>query len=175
MAVNKTKTGSSVSDHIRSILEDGSAAVLVTVIESRDLKTGAKLLSKQDGEPIGDLGDPRLNDAAVLEASRFLLLRDDARSCRVGEFAADLESLSDSVVLFERIEKEPRLVVAGAGHVGASLARLASLVVYQVTLIDDRSEFVARELFASPSEKAVNLVAADDWTDAFRDSVGTGR
>src|SRR6266513_380445 len=175
MAVNKTKTGSSVSDHIRSILEDGSAAVLVTVIESRDLKTGAKLLSKQDGEPIGDLGDPRLNDAAVLEASRFLLLRDDARSCSVGEFAVDLESLSDSVVLFERIEKEPRLVVAGAGHVGASLARLASLVGFQVTLIDDRAEFVARKLFPSSSERDISLVAAESWFEALRDAIGNGR
>jgi len=175
MAVNKTKTGSSVGDHVRIVLEEGSTAALVTVIKSRDLKVGAKLLAKQSGETIGDLGEPRLNDAVIREASSFLLLRADARSSRVGEFAADLTSLSDSIVLFERIEKEPRLVVAGAGHVGASLARLASLVGYRVTLIDDRAEFVARELFASPAEQSINLVAADSWADALRDAVGNGR
>src|SRR5713226_7743722 len=109
MAVNKTKAETSVSDHIRLVLEEGSGAVLVTVIESRDLKTGAKLLAKQSGETIGDLGDPKLNDAAVREASRFLLLRDDARSSRVGDFATDLSLHSESIVLFERIEKEPHL------------------------------------------------------------------
>ena len=175
MTVNKTKTGSSVGDHVRIVLEEGSTAALVTVIKSRDLKVGAKLLAKQSGETIGDLGEPRLNDAVIREASSFLLLRDDARSSRVGEFAADLTSLTDSIVLFERIEKEPCLVVSGAGHVGASLARLASLVGYRVTLIDDRAEFVSRELFASPSEQSINLVAADSWADALRDAVGNGR
>ncbi|HEY0350238.1 MAG TPA: XdhC family protein [Pyrinomonadaceae bacterium] len=175
MAINKTNTGTSISDHIRIVLAEGSTAVLVTVIESRDLKTGAKLLAKSGGETTGDLGDPKLNDAAVREGSRFLTLRADARSSRVSEFAADLTSLSDSIVLFERIEKEPRLVVAGAGHVGASLARLASLVGYRVILIDDRAEFVARELFAAPSERQINLVAAESWSEALRDAIGNGR
>jgi len=175
MAINKTNTGTSVSDHIRIVLAEGSTAVLVTVIESRDLKTGAKLLAKSSGETTGDLGDPKLNDAAVREGSRFLTLRADARSSRVSEFAADLTSLSDSIVLFERIEKEPRLVVAGAGHVGASLARLASLVGYRVILIDDRGEFVTRELFAAPSERQINLVAAESWSEALRDAIGNGR
>ena len=175
MAVNKTNTGTSVSDHIRIVLAEGSTAALVTVIESRDLKTGSKLLAKSNGETIGDLGDPKLNDAAVREGSRFLTLRADARSSRVSEFAAGLTALSDSIVLFERIEKEPRLVVAGAGHVGASLARLASLVGYRVTLIDDRAEFVVRELFASPSEREINLVPAESWSIALRDAIGNGR
>src|SRR6266850_675855 len=164
MAINKTTTGPSVSDQIRIVLAEGSTAVLVTVIESRDLKAGAKLLAKQSGDTVGDLGEPRLNDAAVREASRFLLRRDDARSSRVGEFASDLTWLSDSTVLFERIEKEPRLVVAGAGHVGAALARLASLVGYRVTLVDDRAEFVARELFASETEQGIELIVAKDWS-----------
>lgn len=175
MAVDKTKTSNSVSDHIRIVLAEGSTAVLVTVIESRDLKTGAKLLAESGGVTIGDLGDPKLNEAAIREGAKFLTLRADARSSSVGEFAEDLTSLSDSIVLFERIEKEPRLVVAGAGHVGASLARLASLVGYRVTLIDDRAEFVARELFASPSERDVNLVAAESWFEALRDAIGNGR
>jgi xanthine/CO dehydrogenase XdhC/CoxF family maturation factor len=175
MVINKTNTDTSISDHIRIVLAEGSTAVLVTVIESRDLKTGAKLLAKSSGETTGDLGDPKLNDAAVREGSRFLTLRADARSSRVSEFAVDLTSLSDSIVLFERIEKEPRLVVAGAGHVGASLARLASLVGYRVTLIDDRGEFVARELFAAPSERQINLVAAESWSEALRDAIENGR
>jgi xanthine dehydrogenase accessory factor len=175
MTVDKIKTGSSVSEHIRIVLAEGSTAVLVTVIESRDLKTGAKLLAKSSGETIGDLGDPKLNEAAVREGSRFLTLRADARSSSVSEFAADLTSLSDSIVLFERIEKEPRLVIAGAGHVGASLARLAALVGYRVTLIDDRGEFVTRELFSAPSEREINLVAAESWFDALRDAIGSGR
>jgi xanthine dehydrogenase accessory factor len=175
MAVNNPNSSTSVSDQIRIVLAEGLTAVLVTVIESRALKTGVKLLAKSSGETTGDLGDPKLNEAAVREASKFLTLRADARSSSVSEFAADLTTLSDSIVLFERIEKEPRLVVAGAGHVGASLARLASLVGYRVTLIDDRAEFVARELFAAPSEREINLVAAESWFNALRDAIENGR
>ena len=78
-------------------------------------------------------------------------------------------------MLFERIAAEPRLVIAGAGHVGASLARLAALVGYRVTLIDDRAEFVARELFASPNEQSIELIAAKSWSNALREAIGLGR
>jgi xanthine dehydrogenase accessory factor len=93
---------------------------------------------------------------------------------RVADFAPQLESLAPSVLLFERIEAEPSVVVAGAGHVGAALARLAALIGYRVTLIDDRAEFVARDLFQS-HEGHIQLVAAEDWASAIVDAVGNGR
>src|SRR5207253_10193869 len=85
------------------------------------------------------------------------------------------EQFSPALVLFERLEAEPRLIIAGAGHVGASLARLAALIGYRVTLIDDRAEFVARELFASPNEQSIELVAAKSWADALREAIASGR
>ena len=91
------------------------------------------------------------------------------------EFAPDVESLHDSMLLFERIESEPRLIVAGAGHVGASLARLAALVGYKVALIDDRAEFLARELFPGKSEQSIELIVANSWGDALREAIGKGR
>jgi xanthine dehydrogenase accessory factor len=76
-------------------------------------------------------------------------------------------------VLFERVEREPRVVVCGAGHVGASLARLAEAVGYRVTLIDDRADFVTRARFP---ETEIELVAASDgWRRAVQTSVGKGR
>jgi xanthine dehydrogenase accessory factor len=83
--------------------------------------------------------------------------------------------LPDAKMLFERIEAEPRLVIAGAGHVGASLARLAAIAGFRVTLIDDRAEFVDRKLFSSPREESIELVKADDWQAAMRQAVGNGR
>jgi xanthine dehydrogenase accessory factor len=75
-------------------------------------------------------------------------------------------------VLFERIENEPRIVVCGAGHVGASLARLAQTIGYRVTLIDDRADFVTRARFP---EGHIELVSAEGWTASVRAAVGTGR
>jgi xanthine dehydrogenase accessory factor len=83
--------------------------------------------------------------------------------------------LSNARILFERIETEPRLVIAGAGHVGASLARLAAIAGFHVTLIDDRAEFVARNLFSSPREESIEVMKADDWQEAMRAALGNGR
>ena len=63
-------------------------------------------------------------------------------------------------------------MICGAGHVGASLARLARTIGYSTTLIDDRADFVARERF---QDEGIELVAAEDWTSAVRQAVGAGR
>lgn len=42
---------------------------------------------------------------------------------------------------------KPKLVVLGGGHVGKEVARLGSFLDFEVTVIDDREEFVRKELF----------------------------
>ena len=163
-----------LNDDIRAVLEKGSRAVLVTLVQSSLLRVGAKLLVRDDQTASGDLGDQSLNAAVFAEATKFLAGRDEARTVRVSEIAPELPDFAESSVLFERIEIEPQLVVAGAGHVGAALARLAALVRYRVTLIDDRAEFVAREMFASPSEKLIELISKESWAEAIRNAVGNG-
>jgi len=100
--------------------------------------------------------------------------RDEARAIKLRDFAPSAR-FADTKILFERVEAEPRLVIAGAGHVGASLARLGASVGYQVTLIDDREEFVDRNQFAGVAEQGIDLVAAEDWQRAVRDAIGNGR
>ena len=75
-------------------------------------------------------------------------------------------------VLFERIEPEPRLVICGAGHVGAALARIARAVGYRTTLIDDRADFLTRERFP---DEGIELRVARTWTTAVAEAVGQGR
>jgi xanthine dehydrogenase accessory factor len=45
----------------------------------------------------------------------------------------------------ELVEPLPRLVIAGAGHVGRALARLGRLLDFHVTVIDDRSEYANKD------------------------------
>ena len=160
---------------ITALLESGASGVLITVLASDTRRVGAKMLIQNENEIVGDLGDSQLNAAVLRQAGKFLTTRDEARAKRVGDFAPELKHLADSLILFERIEAEPRLVIAGAGHVGASLARLAAMVGYRVSLIDDRAEFVARELFSSPAEQSINLIGAADWSEAVREATGNGR
>src|SRR5712691_1286126 len=181
MTADKTQKESNIiSDAISKVLDEGSVAALATLMSlsenvSSEKRIGAKLLVKESGERIGSLGDAELDVAVSSQAATFLAARDEAKMFSVGEFAPELKQYSGASVLFERIEAEPRLVIAGAGHVGASLARLAALLGYRVTLVDDRAEFVARELFASASEQGIELVPAEHWTDAVREAIGNGR
>lgn len=52
-----------------------------------------------------------------------------------------------SLALFflEPVFPPQHLVIAGAGHIGRALAHLGSLLGFEVTVIDDRSEYASRE------------------------------
>lgn len=156
---------------IRQLLERAGIAALATIIEGPSL-VGAKMLVESTGETTGDLGDAALNSAVTGFAQQFLATRDEAHTFGVGDLAPELTSLAATRILFERIQSEPRVVIFGAGHVGAALATFASFAGYRVTLVDDRAQFVMRERF--PNE-LVELVAAESWTKAASKAIGTGR
>ena len=161
----------SITKLIEQLLERGEIALVVTKVSGLGI-IGSKLLIQKDGATAGSLGDASLDSIVVGQAARFFSAREETRMFSVSDFAPDFPSARETSLLFERLQPAPRLVVCGAGHVGASLARLAAFAGYQTTLIDDRAEFVKREQFP---EKQIELVMADDWGSAVRDAVGNGR
>lgn len=50
-----------------------------------------------------------------------------------------------SVFFLEPVFPLPQLIIAGAGHIGKSLAHLGSLLGFEVTVIDDRQEYANSE------------------------------
>jgi len=166
-----------IAEAVSQTLQQNSTAALVTVIETPIatlIPVGSKLLVHESGvtpEPIGSLGNDVLDRAAVGQAIEFLESRTDLRVCRVKEFAPELTEWNEVRILLERIQAEPRLVICGAGHVGASLAKLASQLGYDTTLIDDRAEFVTRANFP---EQNIQLVPTADWAEAVQAAVGNG-
>lgn len=146
-------------------------AVLATLVEA-GRGVGAKVLFEARGVRTGTTGDVLFDDAIAEQARAFIASRAEARTLPAEEFAPALEAWRGARVLFERVEPEPHLVVCGAGHVGAALARLAHAIGYRVTLVDDREVFVARARFP---EEEIELVAANSWTETLKEVVGTGR
>ncbi|HEX8635412.1 MAG TPA: XdhC family protein [Pyrinomonadaceae bacterium] len=164
-----------LAESIARVLEDGAVGVLATLVEaSPPHRAGAKLLIDSSGElATGGTNERALDESIARRAVVFLNSRAEAQTFPVAEFAPELAARGGARVLFERIEAEPRVVVCGAGHVGASLARLAVAVGYRVTLIDDRADFVTRARFP---EAGIELVAAaEGWERAVQTSVGKGR
>src|SRR3989442_2512107 len=160
-----------ITEAIERVLDEGGIAALATLIEAR-AGVGTKLLAQTSAQATGSLGDSELDRAVVDFAEGFLELRDDAHAFQVKEFAPQLSQWSEARVLFERLQPEPRIVICGAGHVGAALAKLASFIGYRATLVDDRAEFVTRARF--PDER-IELIAAETWAKAVREAIGNGR
>lgn len=51
------------------------------------------------------------------------------------------QELEDELVFLEQVDPPPKLVIAGAGHIGKALAHLGNLLDFEVTVIDDRKEY----------------------------------
>ena len=161
----------SVTKMIGEVLDRGEIAVVVTKVSGPG-PIGSKLLVQPDRDAVGTLGDSELDSLVIHQVERFLASREETRMFSVSDFAPELPFAREISLLFERLQPAPRLVICGAGHVGASLARLAAFAGYHATLIDDRAEFLKRELFP---EEQIELLVADDWTTAVREAVGNGR
>src|SRR5205085_10903392 len=131
---------------VARVHEAGAVAALATVVDA-PRAVGAKLLIEQTGTSTGTTNDAALDDALTAQAQTFLASRAEAQTFKTEEFAPALALWRGARVLYERIEPEAHVVVCGAGHVGAALARLARNTGYRVTLIDDRADFVARTRF----------------------------
>jgi xanthine dehydrogenase accessory factor len=166
-----TNSSAQLARAVARVLGEGLLAALATVVEA-PRGVGAKVLIEAGGARAGTTGDGALDAALAKQADAFLSSRAEAATFKVGEFAPALVEWRGARVMFERVEPEPHVVVCGAGHVGASLARLAHAVGYRVTLVDDRADFVARERFP---EQEIELVAASSWTEALEQVVGSGR
>ena len=93
-----------------------------------------------------------------------------ARAYAAFDSRAELPAFDDAV-LVESITGKPRLVVFGAGHVGARVAEAAAFAGWRVTVVDDRADFAdARRLpFAERAivcdfHDVTSTVAIDDDT-----------
>jgi xanthine dehydrogenase accessory factor len=62
------------------------------------------------------------------------------------------------------LEPRPTLVIAGAGHVGAALADIASRAGFDVAVIDDRPDFVGPDRFPGANQR----IAGDIETELGR-------
>jgi len=102
----------SITATILRILQEGSVAVVATLIEAANSATnvGGKLLVSDSGasrQTSGSLGNHALDRAVIEQAESFLDAKTDMRVFQVKEFAPALTDWSDAKILFERIQAEP--------------------------------------------------------------------
>jgi xanthine dehydrogenase accessory factor len=77
---------------------------------------------------------------------------------------APAELLPDGRTLIERLQRPPRVIVFGAGHVGRAVALAASAAGFRVVVVDDRREFADPARF--PPEVSVRAATVADALSA---------
>ncbi len=61
----------------------------------------------------------------------------------------------------ETLTPPPRLVIAGAGHVGQALARLAADAGFEITIIDDRADLTSADRFPSARHRIIGEIETE--------------
>ncbi len=122
----------------------GRPVALATLMErrDRDLAPCGRLFVETGGAVHGSLGDAAL-DVRATEAAAEALRQGTARTVALDD---------RHELLVEPVIARARLIIAGGGHVGLALARMAAQLEYDVTVIDDREEFSARERFGQSTD-----------------------
>jgi len=110
----KKRRAGVLASRIRAGHDDAAA------VERGFLPMGAQVLP--DDPVFGDIAPGVLEE--ILAGGRARLLREGSR-----------------MTFVEPVLPLPRLIIAGAGHIGKAVARLGRLLDFSVTVIDDRPEF----------------------------------
>ena len=108
------------------------------------------------------------NDSIIYCDSSFLKSESETL-CQTEE--TTVITLDGRKVYVELAGSENRMVICGAGHVAIPIIRIAKLVGFHVTVIDDRSEFTenalkagADEVICDGFEAALDTVEGNDFT-----------
>ena len=135
--------------------------VMASIVQSRraQFRAGAKWLVL-DGEDPPDLGEGNLARA----------IHRDLVAARAGNdpvchpYTGDGERprrRRDAVVevYFEPLSPPDRLVIVGAGHVAVPICQIGAAVGFEITVIDDRSDYANRERFPQAEQVLVGDMA----------------
>ena len=148
---------SSLADELVEVTEQEVAAVLATVVEAEGsamIEAGAKCLIRDGKVRAETIGNAKVVDAIVGEsATHARSEKSRLVSLAVPEAGAKLE------VFFEVMPAPPKLIVVGAGHIAVPLVKLAKVLDFHVTVIDDRLLYANRERFPDADDVLVGDMA----------------
>ncbi len=140
---------SSLSEELVKIAEQGEAAVLVTIVEVSGgaIEPGAKCLIRDGQAQVDTIGDAKVVAALVGESERHAKAeKSQLVSLTIPDSAIKLEAF------FEVMPAPPKLIVVGAGHIAVPLVKIAKVMDFHVTVIDDRLLYANRERFPDADE-----------------------
>ena len=124
---------------------------VVGVMGSAPRASGARMLVYEDGAIVGTVGGGAWEHRLAQEAALAIA---EARPRRVAvHLTRDLGMCCGGAMegFIEPLQLREQLVIYGAGHVGAATAKLASQLQFEVTVLDERPEWLNIERFPEAS------------------------
>jgi xanthine dehydrogenase accessory factor len=162
-----------IYEEILSAVNGNKKAALCTVISSKGStprKVGAKMIVYEDSRIYGTIGGGDLEKKVIENAKNII------RTGKYSVFKHDLLNQHGMCcggfveIFIEPIMNKKRLFIFGAGHTGQALAQIASLLEFEIFLIDDRKEYLdscelhgVNKMYLEHS-KALQALSFDDNT-----------
>lgn len=130
--------------------EAGESVALVTVVGvngSAPRNAGARMLVWPEGRILGTIGGGNLEFQAIQQAQAALKLGQPRRFAV--HLTRDLGMCCGGAMelYIEPQNPEERLILYGAGHVAQATARIAGMLGYKLTVVDNREEWNTVERF----------------------------
>jgi xanthine dehydrogenase accessory factor len=132
----------SAFEALRKSCEARTPGVLITLVTKRE--SDKVLINRYwTTDHDRDLIPPELKPVVIPEISSLVSGSD---SYDFKELKLPDQGDEPSRLLFlEPVIPPPRLIIAGAGHIGKALSQIAGMLDFEITVIDDRSEFANSE------------------------------
>jgi xanthine dehydrogenase accessory factor len=118
------------------------------------IEAGAKCLIRDGKVRAETIGNAKVVDVIVRESDAHLRAeKSQLVSLAIPDAEAKLE------IFFEVMPAPPKLIVVGAGHIAVPLVKIAKVMDFHVTVIDDRLLYANRERFPDADEVLVGDMA----------------
>jgi|AntRauTorckE6833_2_1112554.scaffolds.fasta_scaffold00042_1 xanthine dehydrogenase accessory factor len=148
---------------LNKLTEKTKDVALVTVIDANDKYQGLKekKIALSDKEEI--YSDEKYRDKLTNIIKSFgrdkILKMSNPESKEV-----ELEDGSNVQIYIEPLTDNPRLVLFGAGHIANQVSKIASLMDFEITVVDDREDFLNRDRFPEADH-----IIIKKYTDFLKD------
>jgi len=137
----------SIYQYIAKLEQEGREFAICTVIDAQGSSPGRasfKMAGLPDGTQHGTVGGGKL-ELTVLGAARDAIAEGKSRVVTFdlsqnGKDSLGMLCCGQVTLYIEYVGSRPLLYIYGAGHVGRFLATFASLVGFEVTVLDDRPD-----------------------------------
>lgn len=134
-----------IYDSIHQAMKNSEQTALCTIVSTKGstpLKTGSKMLVYSSGKIVNTIGGGSLEKNVIDDALNVI----NAQQAKLIKYdlLKQLEMCcGGSVEIFiEPIINKKKLLIFGAGHIGSSLANYAKDFNFDISIIDNRKEFI---------------------------------